>query len=123
MTDDIDHPTHYNSRDIGCECIDITQHQTFCTGNAIKYLWRYRYKGKPLEDLKKARWYAERALALHEPVNSGTGHCEAVLRSLASSTTGPEQSAWISLTLNDWRKTLDALDKMIKEIQSEPQVN
>ena len=29
---------------------------------AVKYLWRYRYKGKPLEDLKKARWYLTSSL-------------------------------------------------------------
>ena len=23
----------------------------------MKYMWRYEYKGKPLEDLEKAQWY------------------------------------------------------------------
>jgi hypothetical protein len=26
----------------------------------MKYLWRYDYKGKPVEDLKKAQWYLAR---------------------------------------------------------------
>ena len=34
---------------------------------ALKYLWRYRYKGKPLEDLKKARWYLDRLIEEHDP--------------------------------------------------------
>jgi len=38
----------------------------FCAGNAIKYISRYKYKGKPLEDLKKAKWYIERLIANHE---------------------------------------------------------
>jgi hypothetical protein len=25
----------------------------------MKYLWRYEYKGKPTEDLKKAQWYLD----------------------------------------------------------------
>lgn len=54
MKDSVNHPDHYTGRSIGYECIDLTQCQTFCTGNAIKYLWRYQDKGKPLEDLEKA---------------------------------------------------------------------
>jgi len=29
-------------------------------GNTLKYLWRYNYKGKPVEDIEKARWYLEK---------------------------------------------------------------
>ena len=39
------------------ECITVTRHMSFSVGNAIKYLWRYRYKGSPVIDLKKAAWY------------------------------------------------------------------
>jgi hypothetical protein len=34
----------------------------YLEGNAKKYLHRYRYKGKPVEDLKKARWYLDRLI-------------------------------------------------------------
>lgn len=54
MTDNIDHPVHYTDRNIGYECIVLTKHQDFCTGNVIKYLWRHKSKGQPIEDLKKA---------------------------------------------------------------------
>jgi malate/lactate dehydrogenase len=37
--------------------------QGYCKGNAMKYLWRYKYKGKPVEDLKKAQWYLEKLIA------------------------------------------------------------
>ena len=34
----------------------------YTQGNIIKYVSRYRYKGKALEDLKKARWYLNRLI-------------------------------------------------------------
>lgn len=53
----------------GVECIDaihaavedLTGLEAFCTGNAMKYLWRWKYKGGT-EDLKKAMWYIERLI-------------------------------------------------------------
>ena len=32
----------------------------YLEGNCKKYLHRYRYKQKPLEDLRKARWYLDK---------------------------------------------------------------
>lgn len=67
--DNINHPKHYKSLGAKCstcnnpiECIDVTQHQGFVIGNAIKYLWRADYKGNKLEDLRKAAWYVNRAI-------------------------------------------------------------
>lgn len=40
----------------------------FFQGNAIKYALRYQDKNG-LEDLKKARWYAERFVKFHDPRN------------------------------------------------------
>jgi hypothetical protein len=37
----------------------------FCTGNAIKYLWRSELKNG-IEDLKKARWYIDREIKRRE---------------------------------------------------------
>jgi len=62
-TNNVDHPEHYNRHPTGIECIDIIEHFTFNVGNAIKYLWRAAYKnGSPIEDLKKAAWYAQREI-------------------------------------------------------------
>lgn len=64
MTDNVNHPHHYNNSPARCECgrriecIDITRYMGFNLGNAVKYLWRYADKNG-LEDLKKARWYLE----------------------------------------------------------------
>lgn len=121
MTDNINHPTHYNSRDIGHECIDITQYQTFCVGNVIKYLWRHNGKGTPLEDLRKARWYAHRAHTMQETVDLDIGHCKTILRRLIETTNGYESAAWVGILENKWNIVMSALDVMIERMGNGPQ--
>lgn len=58
----INHPAHYTDSTKSCECIEVAQYHSFCVGNAIKYVWRHRLKGRPLEDLQKAEWYLQRAI-------------------------------------------------------------
>ena len=65
-TDQVNHPPHYTKHPSGIECIQVTEHFDFLTGNAIKYLWRHRDKGTALLDLKKARWYVERLIEREE---------------------------------------------------------
>ena len=57
-----DHPAHYNQGRF--EVIDVIEDWdlNFCEGNVVKYVARHRFKGEPLEDLKKARWYLERLI-------------------------------------------------------------
>lgn len=61
----INTPPHYT----GCraECIEIIEDHGwgphYCLGNALKYLWRCQDKGTMRQDLEKARWYLDRALA------------------------------------------------------------
>lgn len=55
--DPVNSPNHYTRSHPGMECIELTADTSFCLGNAIKYLWRYHSKGRPVEDLEKARWY------------------------------------------------------------------
>lgn len=65
MIDNVNSPKHYTQHPSGIECIEITRHYDFCTGNAIKYLWRAGLKedismsevDKEIEDLEKAVWY------------------------------------------------------------------
>ena len=65
--DMVNSPPHYSEH--GYECIDILEDlgyaYHFCLGNAIKYLWRCERKNG-LEDLKKARWYIDRAIKMKE---------------------------------------------------------
>lgn len=63
MTENVDHPKHYNSNPSGVECIDVIEHMTFNVGSAMKYLWRCSFKGALIEDLKKARFYVNREIA------------------------------------------------------------
>jgi hypothetical protein len=60
--DNVNHPKHYTSHPSGVECICITEHMSFCIGNAIKYLWRADEKNAPIEDLEKAIWYIKREI-------------------------------------------------------------
>ena len=62
MSDPIN-PDHYRSHPSGVECVTVTEHMTFCLGNAVKYIWRAGEKGDRLEDLRKARWYVDREIA------------------------------------------------------------
>ena len=63
--DMVNHPPHYTQG--GIECIDAIKAATEgldgfegnCTGNAIKYLWRWKHKNG-VEDLKKAHWYIKK---------------------------------------------------------------
>lgn len=64
--DMINQPPHYTSHPSGVECIDVTEHMPFCEGNALKYIWRAGGKGDRLEDLHKALWYIDRAIALEQ---------------------------------------------------------
>lgn len=114
MNETVNHPDHYTGRNIGYECIVLAKHQYFCSGNVIKYLWRYQSKGNPVEDLKKARWYARKAATRHERVDT-TGRCGLILRRLIASTTGPERAAWHCVSRSDWHLAIELLNRMIEE--------
>lgn len=121
MNNNVDHPSHYNNRGIGYECIDLTRYQTFCVGNAIKYLWRCKDKGNPLEDLEKARWYATRASVAQETVDTRTGDCKTILLCLTDSTSGYECAAWLGLLWSKWYIVLSALDMLIEKVKNDTQ--
>lgn len=62
VADPVESPVHYNTGSVECiEAIKASMSEAefkgYLKGNAMKYLWRYDYKGKPVEDLKKAQWY------------------------------------------------------------------
>lgn len=63
MHDPVNHPAHYTGHPSGVECITVTEHLSFCVGNAIKYLWRADLKhDNAVEDLEKAVWYIQREI-------------------------------------------------------------
>ena len=68
-------PKHYNTGNI--ECIDAIEESMssvafkgYLKGNCMKYLWRYDYKGKQVEDLQKAEWYLQKLTAMVAEENS-----------------------------------------------------
>ena len=59
----VNHPPHYTQHPSGVECVQITEHMTFCLGNAIKYIWRAGLKSPdPIMDLEKASFYINREI-------------------------------------------------------------
>ena len=66
MTDAVNNPPHYTTGKI--EVIDFIEDKQlgFHLGNVVKYVARADYKGKPIEDLKKAAWYLSREIARRE---------------------------------------------------------
>ena len=68
-SDMVNHPMHYTSGSI--ECIDalsaMVENWNDCIAatlswQVIKYIWRHPYKGKPVEDLEKAKFYLNRLI-------------------------------------------------------------
>lgn len=59
LTDNVNHPAHYEAGPF--ECVELTRLYPFMGGNAIKYVYRHRLKGRDTEDLRKALWYLDHA--------------------------------------------------------------
>lgn len=69
--DAVNSPPHYKTGGIeAIEGIEASMapeaYAGYLKGSVTKYLWRYEKKGKPLEDLKKARWFLDRLIAAQE---------------------------------------------------------
>jgi len=64
--DMVNNPPHYNKGKIEVADFIIDQGMGFLDGNVVKYVCRFKHKGTPVEDLKKARWYLDRLIALEE---------------------------------------------------------
>ena len=70
MEDMVNSPSHYTNGSI--ECIDamksmmhgaiVSAFISYCWGASFKYLWRWHYKGKPIQDLEKAKWYINKMI-------------------------------------------------------------
>lgn len=75
MEERVNHPSHYTQG--GIECIDALEAATaglsgldaICTANAIKYLWRWKFKNGS-EDLRKAIWYIDHLIKKTEEEGS-----------------------------------------------------
>lgn len=65
-TDMVNSPPHYTTGKI--EVLDFIEDQRFgyLSGQVVKYVARYRHKGKPVEDLQKAQFYLARLIKTAE---------------------------------------------------------
>lgn len=67
--DMVNHPPHYTRGKV--ETIDglesavegLSGKEAGLTWQVMKYMWRWKFKGNPKEDLKKAKWYLERLIS------------------------------------------------------------
>lgn len=66
-SDDINAPEHYRGTN-GLEALDVIEQfeLNFRLGACVKYILRHMKKGKPLHDLKKARFFLDREIAKRE---------------------------------------------------------
>lgn len=65
--ENINHPKHYNINEAGEKAIETFEYinswkMGYGEGNIIKYVSRHKYKGKALQDLKKARRYLNKMI-------------------------------------------------------------
>lgn len=66
--DPVNHPEHYTKGRV--ETIEVLEQigegyswpESYLVATCAKYLCRAPYKGNALQDLKKARWYLQRAI-------------------------------------------------------------
>lgn len=66
--DPVNHPSHYTRGKI--ETIDglesavegLQGKEAGLTWQVIKYMWRWKFKGNPLQDLNKAKWFLDRLI-------------------------------------------------------------
>ena len=72
--DNVNSPSHYKhgkkeTIDVIRDCMTGDEYHGYLKGNVLKYVSRYKFKGEPLEDLKKANWYLNRLI---KEVSNGT---------------------------------------------------
>jgi hypothetical protein len=63
LIDNVNSPAHYKAG--GIETIDYIEAKKlgYNLGNVVKYVSRADYKGRLIEDLRKAEWYLKREIA------------------------------------------------------------
>lgn len=73
----VNHPQHYLQG--GIECFDVIDGfygkqalEDFCLCNSLKYLMRCKLKDNYLDDLKKAKFYIDKIIELHDGKQQAT---------------------------------------------------
>ena len=113
--DMVNHPPHYKDAS-GIECIEVTKHMSFCGGNCFKYLYRAGKKGSTVEDLKKAKWYAERACELGENLNQ---EAREKIREVRRYRELGICNAMRAICFSNWMLVIEWIDLEIARLESE----
>ena len=113
--DMVNHPPHYKDAS-GIECIEVTKYMSFLGGNCFKYLYRAGKKGSTVEDLKKAKWYAERAWIMNEIVSDEVIN---KITDIASFRLVGIADVMTAISESDWYKAGFAINDEIARLESE----
>ena len=72
MSEQINHPDHYNKGSI--EAIDVIEDWklNFSLGCVVKYICRSEYKASNIQDLEKAQWYLSREIERRKKLEETT---------------------------------------------------
>jgi len=67
--DPVNYPSHYNNGKVeAIGAIEASmgekEFRGYLKGAILKYIWRYTYKVRALEDLQKARWYLDKLICI-----------------------------------------------------------
>ena len=128
--DPVNHPTHYTRGRV--ECITVTSQLDFCIGNTVKYVWRFRDKDNPVQDLRKAMWYLDYALGHPDVVRRPDGADEQALkwnlaqheadidgRSLPAREAAIEKNFWGAIIMNDLPRAKRILTTLIRQMEAD----
>lgn len=128
--DPVDHPAHYTQGRV--ECITVTSRLDFCVGNTVKYVWRFRDKDNPVQDLRKAAWYLDYALGHPDVVRRPDGVDEQALkwnlaqheadidgRSLPAGEAAIEKNFWGAIIMNDLPRARRILTILIRQVEAD----
>ena len=74
--DPVNHPAHYTTGTIETLDYILDQRCGYLDGQVIKYLSRYRHKGHPIQDLRKAEFYLRRLIAELQADEEGMKHAQ-----------------------------------------------
>lgn len=122
VSDMVNAPQHYRGHASGVECIEITEHMSFCAGNALKYVYRRNDKWDSLEDLRKAAWYLRRHITSEAapvwvwPASSGKAKLWQVIEHEHA---GDVRAFYDALFVGNPHRALDALERELARIAEE----
>lgn len=111
----INQPKHYNDES-GVPCCDVTDFMMFNSGNCFKYLYRCGSKFDDIEDLKKAKWYSNRAAVLGESVSKEANEN---IRDVMRFREGNIYKAMRAVKFSNWMLVIEWLDLEIARLESE----